>query len=899
MLLSVVENIWDFIYRTTSSGLTTDLIFYIGIGFITLMVLFFIIKSHYAYEGRLERSLEKINRWLFVHQQIDESNLVEFNNLIKKAPKLLRYHWQQYMLYREQAPSHYLSMYNCIEKPLHTSTYAANIKNYMNICLATMLATFVIGFIGFGNSQLTVAAFTTPLITPLIILVLSVIFLMVLRTMQNFNLSSLYQNFSLFNRYLDKASATIPQYVDFEILFTRKEIKGGIPVLNEYLEKRARQEAEELERARQNAVDHEEYDFSSLGIDSSLVLDRAMKESEIYLNARQRILTQIQQLESEMDSIKRNYENTSKDCQRKLQASKENIERLRQQQEETTNRIEVNYIRKQQQDEIKKQEQLEKDQDDATRRYTQESGNLTEQIDKLRTELEEKKAYVQAAMLAEYQTFSDKVYKGIRDDIGQKHQDELHELSEIKDGQIAELTEKSNEELRALNEEKLDAIRELEQAKQINDIKDSVIDDLRDLIKERLQEREQEEQAFVQAQAQAQAEREAREQMEEELRLAREQAEAERLAREQAEAERLALEQAEAERLAAEQQVEEVQEVAPVEEVVEQQPVEEAVEEQPVEQTTEEQPEGFYDENGYYWYPNGAYYDNLGYYHDEFGGVYDPEGNYTPPQEAPAEEAVEEVAPVEEVVEEQQPATDELDDLIGDLEQAFVQAPVEETPAQEEVAEETPAEEEQPLPREVVFKNIIDDLFGFADEQPQQEVAEETPVEEATEDAPVVEETPIEEVAPVEEAVEVPAEQTPVEQPTEVAPVVEQTPVEEKPAEEVAQQPAKKRGRPRKTEEPAKKPAGKRGRPRKTEEPAKKTAGKRGRPRKTEEKTAEVEPAKRRGRPKGSTTANKLAKATKKPAAKKATTAKKTASKKTAAPKATTAKKTATKKPTT
>ncbi|MBQ3494797.1 MAG: hypothetical protein IJA69_05210, partial [Clostridia bacterium] len=289
MLLSVVENIWDFIYKTTTSGLTTDMIFYIGVGFITLMVAFFIIKSHYAYEGRLDRSLEKINRWLFVHQKIDESNLVEFNALIKKAPKLLRYHWQQYMLYREHAPSHYLSVYNCIEKPLHTSTYAANIKNYMNICLATMVTTFVLALIGYGNSSLTVAAVSTPLITPVIVLILSVIFIMVLRTLQNFNLSSLYQNFHLFNRYIDKASVTIPEYVDFEILFTRKEIKGGIPVLNEYLEKRARQEAEELERARQNAVEHEEYDFSSLGIDSSLVLDRAMKESEIYLNARQRI----------------------------------------------------------------------------------------------------------------------------------------------------------------------------------------------------------------------------------------------------------------------------------------------------------------------------------------------------------------------------------------------------------------------------------------------------------------------------------------------------------------------------------------------------------------------------------------------------------------------------------
>ena len=74
MLLSVVENIWDFIYKTTTNGLTTDMIFYVGIGFITLMVAFFIIKSHYAYEGRLDRALEKINRWLYVHQKIDDAD---------------------------------------------------------------------------------------------------------------------------------------------------------------------------------------------------------------------------------------------------------------------------------------------------------------------------------------------------------------------------------------------------------------------------------------------------------------------------------------------------------------------------------------------------------------------------------------------------------------------------------------------------------------------------------------------------------------------------------------------------------------------------------------------------------------------------------------------------------
>ena len=133
MLLAIIDNISSFIYRLTTNGLTSDIIFYFSVGFIVLMMVFFILKSRYAYEGRLERALENINRWLYRNQQIDESNLVEFNMLIKRAPRLLRYHWQQYMLYREHEPSYYMSMYNCIEKPLHTSSYTSNIKNFIGI----------------------------------------------------------------------------------------------------------------------------------------------------------------------------------------------------------------------------------------------------------------------------------------------------------------------------------------------------------------------------------------------------------------------------------------------------------------------------------------------------------------------------------------------------------------------------------------------------------------------------------------------------------------------------------------------------------------------------------------------------------------------------------------------
>ena len=125
--------------------ITWDILFYLAIGFELLMIVFFIIKSSYSYEMRMERILYKLNRWLNTNQFIDQNNLIEFNSLMKKTPKLLRYHWHQYMLYREKDPSFYMSPYNCIEKPLKTSSFSSNIKNLgaINYCIAAI--SFVIG----------------------------------------------------------------------------------------------------------------------------------------------------------------------------------------------------------------------------------------------------------------------------------------------------------------------------------------------------------------------------------------------------------------------------------------------------------------------------------------------------------------------------------------------------------------------------------------------------------------------------------------------------------------------------------------------------------------------------------------------------------------------------------
>jgi len=435
MFLRIIGTIWNVFNDLVGNVLNEDWVFLICLGITVLLALIFFIKAKNSYEWKLNKTADKLNEWLFKNRNIKESNLIEFNNIIKakSTPKILRKYWQQYMLYRDKAPSEYISSYNCIDKPLKTSSLTADIKNFSMITKFIAVISFFLTAFALQEKTNIAILLTHALISSTIILFFATVVTFALRAMQNNNIATLYQTFSHFTRSIDRASTTIPKYVDFEVLFTAKEIHDGIPILGEYLEKRARQEQEELEAAQKDAVKLEEYDFSQSGIDGSLVLDRAMKESTIFINTQNRLLAEIQQFETEISTLKKNFENTSKDVQRKLQASRENMERLRQQQEESTNRIEVNYIRKQLQDEVKKQEQLEKEQEDSTNKFNNEINSFNIEIEKRREEIETKKQKVQESMLAEYQTFSEKLHRKIVEDVQESKEDAINEVVSEKD----------------------------------------------------------------------------------------------------------------------------------------------------------------------------------------------------------------------------------------------------------------------------------------------------------------------------------------------------------------------------------------------------------------------------------------------------------------------------------
>lgn len=450
--VNIFNSIVEF-FQNVGETLTLEYMLY---GFIALEVLLIIVFSviiHNVYELKLIRAIDKINGYLYNNQYIDETNLIEFNNRMKKVPKTLRYHWQQYMLYREHSPSYYMSIENCIDRPIKSSAFGTNIKvvkilGYILSMISLILSCGALALSGSTGAGFYVAALTTPVL----ILVINSIFVLALQIKKSTNLSDLYQTFHIFDRFIDKAVATLPEYVDYEVLFTRAEIKKGIPVLNEYIEKRQLQEQEEMKRARLNAVEHEQYNFEAAGDKGTLVLERAMKETETFINLKHRLMTEIEQLEGEMESIKRTYDNKTKDYQKNTQTARENIDRLREQMEVTTNRIESNYIRKQQTDEVKKLEQLDRDQDDATLRYNQEINSLTEEVNKRKEELEEGRKYVESAMLAEYKTFANKVFKDVRADVDKRVKDERDELVNSREMVISEL-ENSLSEVEKLEKE--------------------------------------------------------------------------------------------------------------------------------------------------------------------------------------------------------------------------------------------------------------------------------------------------------------------------------------------------------------------------------------------------------------------------------------------------------------
>lgn len=406
------------------------------------LVFLFVLKTFYSYEIRLKRSLYKLNSWLFKNKKIDQSNIKEFNELVKKGPKRLTYNWQQFILFREKEPTYYLSMENLIEKPLKTSSWDNNIKN---LNLATIIWAGISLILGIAcqavNSAPTVTftALVASIALPVFVVIIGIVAQIFLKGKKISNLDDIYNNYHIFARFISNACVDLPSYIDYDLLFSSKEIAKGNPQLREYYESRARKAKEEFENAKKSDVEYIEYNFGDAGVDGSLVLERAMKETEAFINKKTSTLAKISHAEAEKEALRRNYENVQKDLQRKIQASKENINKFIQQQEATTNRMEVGFIRKQQEQEIAKQEALQNEYDQEETRFALSIEELNQEIDKLRAQLDESKETVQKAMVAEYQSFYEKVMKSAYNQMEKKVEEEKETLKKQRDNNEKEL----------------------------------------------------------------------------------------------------------------------------------------------------------------------------------------------------------------------------------------------------------------------------------------------------------------------------------------------------------------------------------------------------------------------------------------------------------------------------
>jgi len=386
--------------------------FVIFVGLFLLVVLFSFIATSRSYESKLIKAIDMLNGYFVNNPKITEDNLVLFNQIMRhnKVPKLLRKHWQQFMLYREHNASYYMSFENCVVIPLRNSKFKRD-KVIMNL-FAYILAGAALIVNTYLTAETSDVAFALQRIflAPIIILLINYIASIVLDLKESAIINDLNQNYQYFETNIDKATKTLPDYVDYEILFEKQEIKKGIPVLYQYLQKRAEEEQRELELARLKNVEHEKFNFDEAGLAGSLVLERAMQEAENYIAERKKYSQDIEQINSEITQEDMRYREITKEYNRQMQVSKETFANFKKELEEATSTIQANYLKKQQQQELDRQRNLERDFDTETDRHKKVIESYQAELDSIDGFIAESRKNLQDAMMAEFDTYSSKVY---------------------------------------------------------------------------------------------------------------------------------------------------------------------------------------------------------------------------------------------------------------------------------------------------------------------------------------------------------------------------------------------------------------------------------------------------------------------------------------------------------
>lgn len=442
-MIEILNGIVNF-FRNAGSFLGVDLITIIT--FSLTVVVFFIaaLTSHFSIESVTNKKVKQINSYLLNNPFITDENIVEFNRIMKhRMPKAMRYQWQRYMVNRDEKPSKYLSEDNCITKPFRTSGFLQAMKQakYFVGLISILSFALILGSYYSADYNLTRVILSAS-VTPLVTVGAGILFISLMTAKRNAVLSDLFYNFDAMQHSIDRAVVSFPAFVDYEILFTRKEISAGIPALQEYLQQRAQYEQEQLEKARLSQVEHEEYDFSKLGVKGTLIMDRAMKECEFYLGNRKTLNADIDSLQTQKDLLSKNFDEKNRANQRKLRDIKETIDRLREKLNTTTNKIVGNDIIKQQADEVKKQQLVEKEMDDDNNHYLDDVKKLDDQIAFKKKEIEDNRKLVETTLINDFKDYSDKIYNELKKIADSNVIEELNTLRATKDSLEKELEDR-------------------------------------------------------------------------------------------------------------------------------------------------------------------------------------------------------------------------------------------------------------------------------------------------------------------------------------------------------------------------------------------------------------------------------------------------------------------------
>lgn len=374
-------------------------------------VLCVIISTSNSYESRLIKAIDMFNNYFLDNPQINEDNLIAFNNKMKsnRVPKQLRKQWQQYVLYREDKASKYMSFDSCVTIPVKNSTYTRDVHT-MNILAYIFAGLCLLLNLYCSYEESLVDVLQHCLLCPILILVLNYLITIFFNIRHNAIISDLYSNYQYFEVNIDKATETLPDYVDYEVLFDKNEIKRGIPILYAYLQKRAEEEKKELERARLRNVEHEKFNFDEAGVERSLVLERAMTEAENYIAERKKLMQDMEQINNEVYQEENSFREITKEYQRQMQVSKETFDNFKQQMDDVTSSIEANYLKKQQQQELDRQRNLERDYDTATDRHKKVLETYQAEITDVENQIKKARNALEKSMMSEFDTYSGKVY---------------------------------------------------------------------------------------------------------------------------------------------------------------------------------------------------------------------------------------------------------------------------------------------------------------------------------------------------------------------------------------------------------------------------------------------------------------------------------------------------------